>query len=143
MLDNGNILVLDNGEHRKGSGFSYSRVVEVNPNTGNIEWEYVADPPDSWFTGNQAGCQRLSNGNTLITDAIGGRIFEVTRECEKVWEYVSPFYGPHANQSPNPLLYRAYRYETDYSGLQGLDLDYNKYRLFNCVFAPGSMTLQH
>ena len=31
MIDNGNILVFDNGVHRSGYGPEYSRVVEVNP----------------------------------------------------------------------------------------------------------------
>jgi len=34
--------------------------------------------------------QRLPNGNTLITEGSGGRIFEVTAEHELVWEYISP-----------------------------------------------------
>jgi len=134
MLDNGNILVLDNGEHREGSNYSYSRVVEVNPKTNKIEWEYTADPPYSWFTGNQAGCQRMPNGNTVITDAIPGRVFEVTKDKEIVWEYMSPFYGPHANQKPNPLLYRAYRYERSFPGLKGLELKADNYKMFNAVY---------
>lgn len=134
MLNNGNILVLDNGEHRRGSRYSYSRVVEVNPKTNEIEWEYTADPPYLWFTGNQAGCQRLSNGNTLVCDANNGRIFEVTKDKQVVWEYLSPFYGPHAGQKPNPLIYRAYRYEPEYSGLKGLALNPNDYRYYNFIY---------
>ena len=34
--------------------------------------------------------QRLPNGNTLITEGADGRIFEVTRDHELVWEYLSP-----------------------------------------------------
>ena len=35
--------------------------------------------------------QRLPNDNTLITDSVSGRAFEVTRDKEIVWE----FYNPH------------------------------------------------
>jgi len=35
--------------------------------------------------------QRLENGNTLITQGINGRIFEVTPDKKIVWEYWNPF----------------------------------------------------
>ena len=34
---------------------------------------------------------RLSNGNTLITESLRGRAFEVTPEGEVVWRWVSPY----------------------------------------------------
>ena len=34
-----------------------------------------------------SSAQRLVNGNTLITEANMGRVFEVTKEGEVVWEY--------------------------------------------------------
>jgi hypothetical protein len=140
MLDNGNILVFDNGEHRRGSTkYCYSRVLDVNPKTNEIEWEYVADPPCSFFIGNHGGAERLPNGNTLITDANSGRLFEVTVEKEIVWEYSSPFYGTHAGQKLNPLLYRAYRYAADFPGLKGYDLDPEKYKWVNEVYGPKSL----
>jgi hypothetical protein len=40
-----------------------------------------------------AVAQRLANGNTLLTDSSFGRFFEVTKEGEIVWEYISPFFG--------------------------------------------------
>ncbi len=50
--------------------------------------------------------QRLENGNTLINEGSNGRIFEVTRDHEIVWEYISPFWGKTLN---NNMVYRAYR----------------------------------
>ena len=38
MLDNGNILLFDNGAHRRGMNFS--KVIEVAPKPSNIVWEY-------------------------------------------------------------------------------------------------------
>jgi len=35
-------------------------------------------------------CQRLPNGNTLITDSEKGRALEITAEKQPVWEFVSP-----------------------------------------------------
>ncbi len=134
MLESGNILLFDNGEHRRYSKYSYSRLVEIDPRTDRIVWEYVADPPFSFFSGSQGGVQRLPNANTLITDSISGRVFEVTYNKEMVWEYLSPFYGTHGGQEPNPLIYRAYRYGTDYPGLNGFRLDPARYRWINELY---------
>ena len=82
LLANGNILVLDNGRYR-----AWSRVIELNPLTKKIVWEYKSD---GFFTKSQGYVQRLPNGNTLITEAEKGRAFEVTPECEVVWEYFYP-----------------------------------------------------
>ena len=55
-----------------------------------------------------SSAQRLPNGNTLITEGSDGRIFEVTREHQTVWEYISPYWRkPPLNLN---LVYRAYRY---------------------------------
>jgi len=83
----------------------YSRVLEINPITKQLEWEYKQPHPtkdlnnDGKLRGNEklfysdimSGCQRLMNGNTLVTEADTGRIMEVTRKGEVVWEYASNF----------------------------------------------------
>ena len=58
-----------------------------------------------------SGAQRLPNGNTLITEGSDGRLLEVTRNHEVVWEYVSPYWGKELRLN---LIYRAYRYPYDY-----------------------------
>ena len=40
-----------------------------------------------FFTAYTGSVQRLPNGNTLIGEALGGRIFEVTADKELVWEF--------------------------------------------------------
>jgi hypothetical protein len=45
MLENGNILVFDNGTYR-----GYSRVLEVDPPTGEIVWQFQGDPPESFYS---------------------------------------------------------------------------------------------
>jgi hypothetical protein len=58
--------------------------------------------------------QRLPNGNTLITESAFGRVFEVTKEGEIVWDYVNPYFGkplfggPLASESNQ--VFRALRY---------------------------------
>lgn len=122
VLDNGNILVFDNGRHRP-SPPDYSRVIEINPTTNEIEWEYKADTPVDFYASFISGCQRLPNGNTLICDGPKGRFFEVTPAGEIVWEYVNPFYYRHPRFGLTNMTYRAYRYGPDYPGLKDTGLD--------------------
>ena len=84
-LDNGNILVFDNGNFRSQEAIQYSRVIEYNPNTNKIDWEYVDPVSPSFYSAYQGAAQRLSNGNTHITDSVSGRLFEVTTAGEIVW----------------------------------------------------------
>ncbi len=114
----GNILVFDNGGL---SGYGYfgmpsnfrlwSRVIEFNPISFEIVWQYSHIRVNWWFprTGENhrffsyyvSSAQRLPNGNTLISEGANGRVFEVTNSSEIVWEYFTPFRIPQ--------LYRAYR----------------------------------
>ncbi len=85
LLENGNILIFDNGVDRR-----YSRVIELNPVTEEIDWEYSAKPPGSFYSPTRGAAQRLPNGNTLITESDKGRVFEVTEDGTIVWEFFSP-----------------------------------------------------
>ena len=127
LLDNRNILVFDNGSHRKLSLMNYSRVVEVSPDTGKIEWEYRDELAASFFSFFISGCQRLPNTNTLICEGQTGRIFEVTTDGEIVWEFVNPFYYPSPRFGRNNHVFRAYRYSPDYEGLKGKTLNPDRF----------------
>ena len=120
LLSNGNVLLLDNGSHRRG--LSYSRVVEVDPATGEIAWEYHGDPLLSFFTHFTGGAERLPNGNTLITEGAPGRIFEVTSGGEVVWEFLNP-YSVSGAQETSSGIFRAHRYGPDHPAVAGKDLD--------------------
>lgn len=101
FLENGNILVFDNGgRHRK-----YSRVVEIDPRRMRIVWEHKADPPEDLFTSWAGAAQRFPNGNTLITESSKGRAFEITPEGEVVWE----FYNTVTRRDKRAALYRILR----------------------------------
>jgi len=123
LLENGNIIIFDNGPQRRARPPAYSRVVEVNMKTNEIEWEYVADPPHSFFSHNISGAQRLPNGNTFICEGAWGRFFEVTPDKEIVWEYVSPFYIKRRESEWEGAVFRAYRYSPDHPALKGKSLD--------------------
>ncbi len=129
MLDNGNILVFDNGFHRKGLGQGFSQIVEINPNTGEIEWEYRDNPGYRFYSFSGSGCERLPNGNTLICDMHRGRIFEVTRDKEKVWEYISPFYFSTRSTEMTNRVVRAFRYAPGHPALKGRELNPDRLEL--------------
>lgn len=142
LLPNGNILLFDNGRHRIFPPYyhppDFSRVIEINPKTSEVEWEYKDKNPQDFFSPFMAGCERMPNNNTLICEAAHGRIFEVTYDKELAWEYVSPFYMQHP--SPNfgltNMFFRAHRYGPDYPGLQGKILEPTRYETWNRLYAP-------
>lgn len=100
MLPNGHILVFDNGTFRKRTWVTYSRVIEINPETNEIVWEYKDSPLANFFSWRISGARRLSNGNTLITEGEFGRLFQVTAENEVVWEYINP----HFSEDPSGIV---------------------------------------
>lgn len=116
-LENGNVLVFDNGSFRDGVSFPYSRAIEVDPATQQVVWEYKDNPPQNFYSPYMSSASRLPNGNTLIAEGTFGRVFEVTTDGRVVWEYIVPWFGAFANgvghdssRGPNNSLFRAYRY---------------------------------
>lgn len=114
----GNILVFNNGTSQHASS-----IVEILPpldGSGNYiftsgtgygptqpTWSYANG--SSFYSSNQGCCQRLWDGNTLITDPDNGHLFEVNSAQQKVWEY-----------KYNRQIARAQRYRADYNGLTKL-----------------------
>lgn len=140
MLENGNIMIFDNGSCRNGIGPSRSRVIEVDPKTNKTVWQYEADPPGDFYSPVQGGCQRLPNGNTLICETTWGRIFEVTPDGEIVWEFVNPIYaGGMGLVGITSWIYRAYRYTPEYLGLKGMTLDPGKLEHVNQIYGPQTL----
>jgi hypothetical protein len=103
---------------------NYSRVIEFDPRTMKILWQYVQPRTthdfdgDGKIVGNErlffsyyiSSAQRLQNGNTLVTEGATGRVFEVTPANEVVWEYVNPFKGGGLGVPASVgTVYRAYR----------------------------------
>ncbi len=105
MLENGHLLIFDNGTLR-----GYSRVIEVDPLSKEITWQYTATPKSALWSRYISGAQRLPNGNTLICEGSKAHLFEVTPEKEVVWDYVHPFREPGGLRS----VYRCLRYSPDY-----------------------------
>ena len=106
LLDNGHVLVFDNGLGRR-----WSRVVEVDPISEKVVWEYQAPNPRDFYTASRGSNQRLPNGNTLIATSDKGELFEVTSTGDVVWRYLSPHLNDGGHRA---TIVRAKRYETDF-----------------------------
>jgi len=102
VLPNGNILMFDNfGNFGRPEG--RSRVIEFNPATTEIVWQYAGTAEDPLLSAIRSDQQRLANGNTLITESSGGRIIEVTPDGAVVWEFVNPERGGD-KESKMPII---------------------------------------
>lgn len=105
MLENGHILVFDNGTY-----YQHSRIIELDPLTEKIVWEYHAQPEKDFYSYVWGNAQPLPNGNILVIESTQNRIFEITPDGKIVWDFISTFgttTGCHG-------IYRAYRYSIDY-----------------------------
>lgn len=119
-LEDGSILIFDNGTFRHKESATYSRVIQVDRSSKKIVWEYRDPHPMTFFTPFMGGAQRLQNGNTLITEAAFGRVFEVTEEGKLCWEYINPDFADYSGLNakeiegyfdyPANALFRAYKY---------------------------------
>ena len=75
----------------QGTLRNHSKIIELNPRTRKIVWEYTGTPKSSFWSNRMGSVQRLSNGNTLICDSLNGRAFEVTPDKEIVWHWFHRF----------------------------------------------------
>jgi len=106
MLPNGNILIFDNGHHNSKISRGYTKVVEMNPISKKIVWEYGSNR--EFFSPARGSAIRLKNGNTLIANSDNGWFFEITPSGEKVWEYYNPDLGRGGHRMG---LYRTLAYD--------------------------------
>ncbi len=110
LLSNGNILVYDNGSHSDHHPLPFSRVIEVDPKSNRTVWEYFDNPAYNFFSPYISGARRLPNGNTLITEGMFGRMFQVTPNGDIVWEYINPHFHGDAENAVVNRVFRATHY---------------------------------
>jgi hypothetical protein len=83
ITDEGNLLFFDNG---RDNNPELSRCLEIEFNDNEdpeLVWEYIL--PDSMLTLSRGECDRLLNGNTLISAGRTGNVIEVDDNDEIVW----------------------------------------------------------
>jgi len=102
----GHLLIYDNGPDR-----GWSRIVELDPLSEEIVWEYK---PDGFWGSGGGNANRMPNGNTVICEGglrgRRGRLFEITLEGEIVWEYLTPYFDGVGGHE----IYRCVRYPSTY-----------------------------
>ncbi len=88
MLESGAMMLFDNlgGDEE----FGRTRIIEFDPVEYKTTWTYEGDETNYFHSDRCGSSQRLSNGNTLITETDNGRAFEVTPDKAMVWEYLNP-----------------------------------------------------
>ena len=78
FLPNGHLMVFDNRGTGDRPAFGGSRILEIDPATRAVVWSYDGgDEP--FYTKERGSQQALPNGDVLVTAALEGRVFEVTR----------------------------------------------------------------
>jgi hypothetical protein len=85
QLQNGRLLVFDNGAHR-----GTSRVIELARDSEKIMFEFTGAPEHKLYSKYRGAAQSLPNGNIQITEADAGRVIEIAPSGEVVWEYFAP-----------------------------------------------------
>jgi hypothetical protein len=104
FLGNGHLLLFDN------SGLSHNtRILEFDPLSHAYPWSYSNENSTSFIAAHRGMKQHLPNGNVLIVDSDGGRLFEVSSEKSLVWEFGCPSVD---SEEPNarPVVTGAFRY---------------------------------
>ncbi len=84
FLENGNILIFDNGRYREES-----RIIEVDPISLEIKFEYKNE---SFFSESQGYVQKINSKTYLITQSEAGKIFLIENKnnsWEITWEYIN------------------------------------------------------
>jgi hypothetical protein len=98
ILRNGDVLLFNNGT-------GVSQIVEVDPRTSAVTWRYA--PASDFYSEIRGACQRLPNGNTLITLSQKGYGLEVTPAGRTVWTYANPSISANGVRD---AIYRMTRY---------------------------------
>lgn len=142
-LEDGNILVYNNGINRPGNS-KYSSVDEFIPTLqedglytrlsgdaygpSGLSWQYTAAVPTDMYSDRVAGADRLANGNTLVVDGPTGELYEVTQEGTVLWSYRVPLsqgtamtQGTAVTNQDN-AVFRAHHFLATDPALAGRDL---------------------
>jgi hypothetical protein len=141
LENGGKILLFNNGQNRPGTTkYSTVDIVETSlNNAGGYDIDsgksfkpdsqyiaYKASPPESFYSANISGCRPMNNGGFFITSGFDGKIFEVTKTGEIVWQYINPDAGSviiKQGDVPNGVqVFRAERYPANFSGFKGKTL---------------------
>lgn len=117
FLENGHLVLLDNlGGMAETDA---ARILEIDLNTMGIVWSYHGTKDNPFSSIYNGMVDPLPNGNYLVTETHSGRVFEITRDKNIVWEYYAPGRYPYTGKGRSifhkdkiriPSLFTAKRY---------------------------------
>ncbi len=87
FVDGNSFTVFDNNNRIYWKRKSQSRIVKINALKGTIETVLQGTEKIPFFTDVMGMHQMLKNGNILVVETRNGRVFEVGKSGELVWNY--------------------------------------------------------
>jgi hypothetical protein len=109
VMTNGNLVMFDNyGHYQPGNA---SRILQINPKTLGIVWRYHGTKAHPLYSHIRSEIQPLPNGDFLVTESDGGRLFELTPQKKIVWQFIVPVRGG-AHDQYSPVICSGHRYAT-------------------------------
>ena len=107
FIGDGWIGIFDNNsDYARGKMLGGSRILAINPQSMETKVLYKGSADRSFYTETGGKWQILENSNMLIVEARAGRVFEVDRYGNIVWEWIHDRY----NKSLIPEVLEATRY---------------------------------
>lgn len=93
-LGDGWIGIFDNNQDgtERGTMLGGSRILALQPHTGSSKTLFPTPQSEQFYTHILGKWQKISNGNLLLTEAVTGRVVEVTPEGRTIWEWIVPPY---------------------------------------------------
>jgi hypothetical protein len=126
ILPDGTISIFDNRRLRgRGEGeplggmsrlFDGSRILSIDPASDAIRTVYEGTADNPFYTNVMGKHQDLDNGNLLIAQSEGGRVFEIADNGEIVWEYINRY-----DEDNVAVIQQADRYPLEYARLDDGD----------------------
>lgn len=89
----------------RGSMLGGSRIIAIQPHTDSTKVLFPTDKSEPFYTSIRGKWQMLENGNMLLTESQTGRVVEVTRSGQTVWEWIHEPY----DDSSVPVVTKATR----------------------------------
>ena len=98
LLDNGNLMLFNNGNHnipQLSSCIEFQIEENNNQLSYNLVWEHILEPEN--YSSRLGDCDRLPNGNSLLTSGDVGYAIEVDGNNNVVWDARANYQqnGPH------------------------------------------------
>jgi hypothetical protein len=114
ITDQGTIEVFNNGIPELSLNRAVgSSLIALDPATDDTETLYPLAGQDGFYTAIMGTHQLLSNRNRLVTESLAGRVFEIDRHGDIVWEFVQSYDETYA-----ALIESAIRYDRNYFEVQ-------------------------